>query len=72
MPDCCVVEGGAGRFASVDAEAGVPGREALENEAVVGEGRPSIKGEGFLEADDEGLSLNGRDVLVEVGLADPV
>lgn len=67
---CCAI-GGAGRFESDDVD-GVPGREALANDAEVGEGRPSVKGDGFLEADDKGLSFRGREVLVEEGLADPV
>lgn len=66
------VEGGTGRFASDDAEAGVPGRVALENEAEVGDGLPSVKGDGFLEADDKGLSFKSRGVLLEEGRADPV
>lgn len=69
--DCGAV-GGTGRFASDDAEAGVPGREALANDAAVGDGRPSVKGDAFLEADNEGLSFRGRAVLFEEGLADPV
>lgn len=57
------------RFASDEAGAL---RAAPENEAEVGDGLPLVTSDGFLEADEKvGLSLKGRVVLEEVGLAEP-
>lgn len=71
MVDGCAA-GAAGRFASEGVEAGVPGRATPENDAEVGEGLPLVKGDDLLEAADEGLSIKGRGVMLEEGLADPV